>query len=200
MTTSAARVRTAILGQALNGRPVTADSLAEEAGMSAGAVASTLTSLHEAGAIYLRDGVVIAAYPFSLVPTGHRITIGGVTVYANCAVDALAVPPMVDEPAEIASLCGQCGAPVAITMHGDRVVGSRPAAPVIFYVEKDCCAAGPAVLTRCPHIQFFCGSDHAARWQEAHPDLRGTVFDLGAAATFARQHFSEANRATRNAG
>ena len=197
MTTGVDAVRTAVLAHALHGRPVTIPSLAAATGMPRGEVAAALAALDETGAVYLRDGTIIAAYPFSLVPTAHRIAIGEAMVYANCAVDALAIPPMADEPAQIVSACGHCGAAVTVTMHGGRVLGSRPATPVVFYVERDCCAVGPAVLTRCPHIQFFCDRDHAARWQASHPELRGTVFDLASAAAFSSEHFSKAIRAVR---
>jgi len=197
MGTGVDSVRTAILVHALHGRPVIVPSLAAATGLRPADVTAALAALHETGAIYLRDEAVVAAYPFALVPTAHRVAIGAVTAYANCAVDALAVSPMADEPVEIASVCGHCGTAITVTMRAGHVTGSRPAAPVVFYVAKDCCATGPAVLTRCPHIQFFCGRDHAVRWQESHPELRGTVFDLVAAATFSQEHFSEAIRTVR---
>ncbi len=191
------RVRTAILRAALSARPVTLEALAAAAEVSPEDLKAALAALHETGAIYLRDETVIAAYPFSLVPTPHHVTIAGVTAYANCAVDALAVSPMADGPAHVSSACGHCGVPVTLTMMGDRILESQPAAPVVFYPDKDCCAPGPAVLTRCPHIQFFCGRDHAARWQEARPELRGTVLGLANAAAFASRHFDKVIRAVR---
>jgi mercuric reductase len=197
MTNQDERVWTAILRHALHAQPVTLESLAAATGLTPGDVATALVALHETGAIYLRDRAVIAAYPFSLVPTRHGVAIAGASAYANCAVDALAVPPMVDEPARVSSTCGHCGAPVAVTMRGDRILETQPQAPVIFYLDTDCCAPGPAVLTRCPHIQFFCDRVHAGRWQEAHPEHRGTVLDVADAAAFASQHFSAAVRAVR---
>ena len=152
MTDHNSRVRTAILDHALRGRPVTISSLAAATGLARDGVKSVLTILHEAGAVHLRDGAVVAAYPFSLVPTAHRVTIGGVTAYANCAIDALAVPPMAGGAARITSTCGHCRGPIAVTMQAHRVLESQPAAPVVFYLAKDCCAPGPAVLTRCPTI------------------------------------------------
>jgi hypothetical protein len=191
------RVRAAILRHALHAQPVTLDSLAVATRLTPEDVKAALAALHETGAIYLRDGTVIAAYPFSLAPTRHRVSISGLTAYANCAVDALAVPPMADVPAHVSSACGHCGVPVTLTMRGDRILESQPAAPVVFYLDKDCCAPGPAVLTRCPHIQFFCDRDHAGQWQGAHPEHRGTVLDVADAAAFASQHFAVAIRAVR---
>lgn len=194
MTSRDDRVRTSILRLALHARPATLGALAATTGLAPEDVEAALAALHDAGAIYLRDGAVVAAYPFSLAAGPHRVTVGGVTVYANCAVDALAVPPMADAPARVSSMCGYCGASVTVTMHGDRIMGSEPTATAVFYPDKDCCASGPAVLTRCPHIQFFCDRDHAARWQDTHPELRGAVLDLAEAAAFARRHFDQAIR------
>ncbi len=199
MTSRDERVRTAILRHALHAQRVTLGSLAAATRLTTEDVKTALGALHEAGMIYLRDGAVVAAYPFSLVPTPHRVTIAGVTAYANCAVDALAVPPMADEPAHVSSTCGHCGVPLTVTMRGDRILETHPAALVVFYLDRDCCAPGPAVLTRCPHIQFFCDRGHAGQWQEAHPEHRGTILAVADAAIFASQHFAAAIRAVRSA-
>lgn len=198
MTNRERRVRTAVLEHALRGRPATVGSLAAATGFGPESISAALESLHEAGALYLCDGTIIAAYPFSLVPTPHLVTVAGGTVYANCAIDALAVPPMTDEPAQVSSSCGHCAAAVTVALQGDRVVDSGPPGLVVFYVDRECCVSGPAVLTRCPQIQFFCGRDHAARWQDEHPELHGAVLDIAGAAAFASRHFDEVIRAVRN--
>ncbi len=49
-------------------------------------------------------GKIIAAYPFSIRPTRHRVELeNGVTVSAMCAIDALGIPPMVNCNATIYS-------------------------------------------------------------------------------------------------
>jgi hypothetical protein len=48
------------------------------------------------------------------------------------------------------------------------------------------------------HINFFCSRDHVVLWQTARPDLQGTVFTLGEAAAFAREHFAAVIRAVRS--
>lgn len=182
----------------MHARPVSPASLGAATGLTTSEVHAALAALHEAGAIYLADGTIRAAYPFSFDPTIHRVVIGGATLYANCAVDAVAVPPMCEEAVEVSSECGLCRGPITVTMHGDRVLGTQPAAPVVFYPSSDCCAEGPAILTRCPYINFFCSRDHSMRWQAAHPEQRGTVFTLGEATAFAHEHFAWVIRSVRS--
>jgi alkylmercury lyase-like protein len=191
------RVLAEILRQLLRAEPVDAPVLCAGAGLSRADVESALRRLDAAGIVYADGGSVSAAYPLSAVPTRHRVRIGARTAYANCAVDALAVPLMVDEAVWIESACGHCGAAIAVAAHGERIVESRPAAPVVFHVHRDCCGAGPAVLTRCPHINFFCDASHAQRWLAAHPTLSGDVLPLVQAAARARDRFASIIRLSR---
>jgi hypothetical protein len=159
--------------------------------MASGEAEAALSRLNAAGLLYLADGIVRAAYPFSGVPTRHRLQTGGATAYANCAMDALAVPFMVDEPVRIESACAHCGDPVTVQMRAEHIVDVQPASPVVLYVApRDGGEAGPAVLTRCPSINFFCGAEHAARWQGAHPELRGRVLPLPDAVVRTRERFA----------
>ncbi len=163
--------------------------------MTPAEIDAALAALHEAGAIYLADGAVVAAYPLSLRPARHRINIGTAMIFANCAVDALAVCSIVDEPAVIISDCVHCGAAIQVRMKGTRVLAAQPESVAIFYLSRT--AASPAVLTRCPHINFFCDHSHAARWQAAHPERKGIVLTLAEANGLARERFAAVIRAFR---
>jgi len=184
------RVLAAVLAQMLRGQRVSAASVHAASELAPRETETALARLDAAGVLYLVDGMVQAAYPFSGVPTRHRLNVGGATAYANCAIDALAVPFMVDGPVRIESACAQCGEPVRVQMSAERVVEVRPAVPVVVYVAGDCCEPGPAVLTRCPSINFFCGDEHASRWQAAHPELRGRVLPLAEAIAWSRERFA----------
>jgi len=167
-------------------------------GLAPAEVEAALTRLHTAGAVYLADGRIRAAYPLSGVPTRHRLSIGRATTYVNCAIDALGVPFMVDEPVRIESECAQCGRPVAVQMRGDAVLAADPAAPVVLYVAPGgCCEAGPAVLTRCPYINFFCDDEHATRWQASHPERPVSVLRFTEAVAQARERFDMVIRLAR---
>ncbi len=195
-----ARVLAAVLRRLLRGGTVSPASLDPGTGFTQAEAEVALARLEAAGALYMADGAVRAAYPLSGVPTRHRLEMGGTTAYANCAMDALGVPSMVDRPVSVESACAQWGEPVLVRMSGDRVLAARPAAPVVLYVAPECCEPGPAILTRCPYINFFCGDEHAARWQAAHPERPGRVLPLAEAVTQARERFAFVSRLVRGGG
>lgn len=190
MTGLELQVRKAVLRRLLRGEPVDLAVLGASTRLRPDEVAGVLSKLSESGAVHVMDGVLIAAYPLSGVPTRHRVSRNGTVMYANCAVDALAVPFMVDEIITIKSDCAHCGAAITLRMNGDRVLAVSPASLAVFYLARDCCGAGPAVLTRCPYINFFCGKDHADRWLAGHPGRSGDVLSLPQAVAQARERFA----------
>lgn len=51
------------------------------------------------------------APPFSGVPTQHRVTVGDVRYYANCAWDALGIPAALRRPGTVHSRCEETREP-----------------------------------------------------------------------------------------
>lgn len=199
MTQQEAQLKVAVLKRLLRGEPVDPASLSGATSLTPTVVESTLAALAATGALHMDGGTVVAAYPLSAVPTRHRLRIARSHIYANCAVDALAIPSMVDGLVEIESECAHCGGAVTIQMIGDRVLAAHPDTLVVFHVTRDSCDAGPAVLTRCPHINFFCGEDHADRWRSAHPERQGTIFTLAQGVARAREIFDREISSVRGA-
>lgn len=66
--------------------------LAREVKLDVDSVGESLSRLVEEHRLVLTDeGSVHMAHPFSGVDTGHTATVGGMTYWANCAWDALAI-------------------------------------------------------------------------------------------------------------
>jgi hypothetical protein len=191
------RALAAALRRMLRGEPASPGTIGVAAGLTPEEVEAALDALDAAGAPYRRDGRVVAAYPLSGIPTRHRITLRRATTYANCAVDALAVPFVVDDPVAIDSECVQCGTAITVRTQGERILAAQPRAPVVYVVSEACCEPGPAVLTRCPHINFFCSQDHGDRWQAVHTGRPGTILTLDEAIARARERFAPVVRAFR---
>ena len=55
--------------------------------------------------VFSANGGAIGAYPFTMEKREHSIQVNNHTVYAMCALDALAVSPMFDMDTQISSQC-----------------------------------------------------------------------------------------------
>lgn len=63
------------------------------------------------------DGVTIRmAPPFSGVRTQHRVTVGGIDYFANCAWDALGIPAALRRPGLVESRCEQSLEPLRLAV------------------------------------------------------------------------------------
>jgi len=132
--------------------------------------------------------IVLAAYPFSSIPTPHRVHLSGREVFALCAVDALGIPAMLQEGAGISSQCGHCGLSVEVQVRPDAISRYLPAETVVWFPtsEDDCC---PVAQSRCPSISFFCCSDHLAVWRQGRREPSGVVLSLNEAFEAGREIF-----------
>jgi len=130
--------------------------------------------------------LVTGAYPFTLEQRAHRVTIGGVTVHAMCALDALSVAPMLEIRTRVNSVCHVSGAPVEIFMQGDKLLSARPEYPCVGIRWQG--TSGCAAQSLCMEMVFLANAATADAWQRE--DRRNTsVFDLPAAVEFGAQFF-----------
>ncbi|OHX41348.1 organomercurial lyase [Cytobacillus oceanisediminis] len=132
------------------------------------------------------SGDVTVAYPFSGVPTPHRITLAGMSpAYSMCAIDALGTPSMFTD-AVIESECAFCGEKITINVI-ENVPVSNPGTVIVGLGTTDaadsnaCCdsSCGPNEPTSistscCPAIQFYCSEEH---WQKANAKNSTTAKD-----------------------
>jgi hypothetical protein len=112
-----------------------------------------------------QDGRIRAAYPFSTIPTPHRVRItGGAEVWSMCAIDALGIAAMLATDAVITSVDPVTGETVTVTSTGGSAVW-EPAAAVVFVGRRPC--AGPAASVCCDVLNFFSDA-HSARRGQGH--------------------------------
>ena len=83
-------------------------------------VASVLGQLADADFLCLdHAGQITVAYPFSALPTPHRVQIAGhATVFAMCAIDALGISAMTGVPVVIESADPSTGQPITLNVDG----------------------------------------------------------------------------------
>ncbi|MCX4550278.1 organomercurial lyase [Streptomyces sp. NBC_01500] len=134
-----------------------------------------------------RDGQIRAAYPFSAVPTPHRVVVdGGVRLWSMCAIDALGIPAMLGQDVVITSADPATGETVTVTCEGGRTVW-EPSSAVVFVGRRGSLPA-PAADVCCDTLNFFADRT-ASAWAGQHPDVNGTVVDQASAERIGRTTF-----------
>ena len=176
---------------ATEGRPSSADlpRVSEQLGIDAEHALETLAreDLVHRGA----DGEIAVAYPFSGRPTAHRVRFpSGHEVDAMCAIDALGIAFMFDEPIDVESRD-----PLSDDEIRTRVA---PGGAVEWWPESAVVVAGAirsdgddACCGCCPVLNFFASAASAERWLADHPDVRGTPISMLEAAATGRAVFGE---------
>ena len=116
------------------GSPPSVQELAARCGVPEAEVRSGLSHLAAARMVVLQpsSGELLMLPPFSGVPTPFFVQTIAHASYANCAWDALGVPVMLRNVAEISTSCGCCGE--AMALHGAPDVPPRGAGVVHFAV------------------------------------------------------------------
>lgn len=156
--------------------------------MTAGRAGEVLRALHDLDAIRLTSyGEIAVAYPFSAVPTRHRVRIGDqVDVNAMCAVDAVGIAPMLGQNTVIESVDVTNGQRISVTMRDGRSTW-EPVEAVVFIgadagggASADCC---------CDYLNFFTDRSSAQAWVAGHTAVPGQIINCSEAESLAARLF-----------
>lgn len=135
-------------------------------------------------------GVIRYAYPFTQAETGHCIEVGGRTLRALCAIDALGAGAMSRTDVSVESSCRLCGERVHVTTAGEGSV-VRSATPDSVVVWYDFAYDGSAADSCCPTIAFFCSNEHLRRWlDDKMQHHKGIILTVNEALEVGRAVFS----------
>jgi hypothetical protein len=155
------------------GRRPSVLEIAEATGVSGGQARTILANLQAYDLLALDESATAInyAYPFSGIPTKHRVKLYSRHLHAVCAVDALGVASMLRTDTEIESSCHTCGARIEIAtcQNGRSLSHSRPTEAVLWY---DFAYAEAAAASCCPAIAFFCSGAHLEQWLLAQSPKR----------------------------
>jgi hypothetical protein len=172
------------------GRP-TREELGREAEQLRLELEPALATLRREDLVHLGgEGEITVAYPFSGVATAHRVRFpDGQEAFAMCAIDALGIAPMLDQPIEIASHDPLSDEPFHADVSPDGSASWQPdTAAVVAGVNDrhaDSCSGC------CPVLNFFASSDNAERWLDEHPQVRGEVITIEDAIAAGRAIFAD---------
>jgi alkylmercury lyase len=157
-----------------NGTPVAPAQLAAALGWPVTQVTEALRQCEEI--VFDEQGRIVGA-GLSLVPTPHRFTVQGRTLYAWCALDTLLFPIWLGCEARISSSCPATGIPVHLIVTPQGIVQLDPASAVLSVRMPPGLASYCNIREAfCVHSLFFANRQAAATWQASHPD--GQVLSL----------------------
>ncbi|MGH3303222.1 MAG: alkylmercury lyase family protein [Streptosporangiaceae bacterium] len=132
-------------------------------------------------------GQVAVAYPFSGIPTGHRVQLADAPpVWAMCAIDALGIPQMTGRDGTVTAADPHSGDPVRVEVTGRDWRWNPPGTTVLMAQAGTC---DSSALCSCPHVNFFTSADHARCYLASHPELAGQLLDQHTAVELADMVF-----------
>ena len=155
-----------------SGEASTVKELAQVSKASDEEIIRVLDSLEDMDMLLRKRGTqqIVSIYPFSLVPTSHRIILDdGKKLFAMCAVDAVGMPNMFEENVKVVSQCDWCKAEITIDIRDGEIITRSHPDIQIWNVEKP--GEGPDAEACCPVISFFCSVEHLGNWKNENSDL-----------------------------
>lgn len=96
---------------ATTGTAPSVEEIATDAATTMAAIEGSLRRLETAHALALAptSNRLWMAHPFSAVPTAYTVETDKVTYWANCAWDAVSIPPLLGLDATVPAKCPDCG-------------------------------------------------------------------------------------------
>lgn len=141
------------------------------------------------------SGEITVAYPFSGRPTAHRVRFpGGHEAYAMCAIDALGIAPMFEQPIAISSRDPLTGDEIDAQVEPSGDVDWSPESSVVVAGALD--RQGDSCAGCCPVLNFFASSYNAERWLDRNPRVRGHVITMPEAVLAGRAVFGDVLKQT----
>jgi alkylmercury lyase len=170
------------------GHPATADALATTTGATHDQIEDLIRGAQALG-YEVENGAVVGA-ALTLRPTQHRFQVRGRELFTWCGFDALFIPIMLDEQADVTSTCPTTGVEIQLTVEADGTVSAAsPTTTVVGIVGHDvtsCCATTGPHSDVCTQMPFFASRQAGEQWQAGHPGV--AIVDLDDAREIARAY------------
>jgi alkylmercury lyase len=168
-----------LLSLLAEGRPVSATQLAERSGLSLNQVETAFRKFKGAGGEFDDEGNLVGA-ALTLNPTPHRFRLNGKQLFTWCSLDALFLPGLLEQTAEVESNCPVTGVPIKLTIAPDGIVVASPEQAVLSITipgvsceTGDSCApnkTGPESDAG-SQMHFFSSRAAAEVWLKDHPGV-----------------------------
>jgi alkylmercury lyase len=169
-----------------DGKPATSTALAAATGISIEQAMTYIGTASRTG-VEVEDGAIVGA-ALTLRPTPHRMRVRGNDLYTWCGFDALFLPIMLGERAEVGSTCPVSGTQIRLTVEADGTVSdASPAGVGVGIVGQEvisCCAVSGPESVICTQMPLFASREAGERWLADHPGV--AIVDLDDAREIAR--------------
>ena len=106
-----------------------------------------------------------------------------------CAIDALGIAPMLEQPIEVDSRDPISGGEVHVQLTPGKQPTWEPSEAVV--LAGSACCEGPSFGGCCDVLNFFETLENAQRYQHEHPEITGTPISIPEAAEAGRIVFGE---------
>jgi alkylmercury lyase len=181
----------AAIGLLADGKAATPEALAAATGWSVDKVTTYIENARRSGA-EVEDGAIVGL-ALSLRSTEHRFRVRGIDLYTWCGFDALFLPIMLGERAEVASTCPVTGTEIRLTVEPDGTVSAvTPSTVVVGIVGEEvtsCCSVSGPDSAVCTQMPFFASREAGDRWLADHPGV--AIADLDDAREIARTYVQD---------
>jgi len=167
-STLAARLEILMYRALAEGKPVTAAHLANIAGVPVELTEAIFDQGKELGGEWDEDGRLLGNV-LTLIPTTHHFRVNGNDLYTWCSMDAVLLPGLLGQPAEVESVDPLTGQSIHLTIPPDGVPSYRPAETVLTIVLSEGDRSGPQ-SPLCRQMHFFASRESATTWLKDHPN------------------------------
>ena len=162
------QVSLAIYRLLATGEPVPPEAIAAEAGVAVKRVGELLDQW--IGVYRDAEGRVVGYWGLALSEMNHRLEVAGRTVYAWCAWDALFIPALLGQTAEVTSKSPVTGEVIHLTVSPEGASSADGTDVYVSFLEPDEEKLAEDVIgSFCHFIFFFASLEEGRQWTTAHP-------------------------------
>jgi hypothetical protein len=135
------------------------------------------------------QGEIIGAYPFTSEIRKSRVEINGHTVYAMCALDALAPAAMAQCKSRVVSECAVTRQAIIIELDNQKILNTDDVGELFVGINWQAARSATSCATSlCTEMIFLKGEETALQWQ-AGDSCNREFFTLPEAVQFSAEFF-----------
>lgn len=183
-STLAARLEILMYRTLAEGHPVSAAHLADTANVPIEIIDTLFEQGRKRGGEWDDKGRLLGNV-LTLVPTRHHFKVNGKELYTWCSLDAIHLPGLLGQTAEVESTDPISDEKIHLTIPPDGMPAYDPPGTVLSIVLSGGDRGGPQ-SSLCSQMHFFASRENAEDWVKDHPDA--TIMTVEDVYQLVREH------------